>query len=209
MTTLQQTLYRFYSDTGQLLYVGRTINPGQRFTDHARTKTWWPDVRGITTETYPDATQLAAAERRAIDIERPLYNIQRPALRPTSAAAPTRDLVWICDTCTKPVADFTGYLHVSLLEVHQAEQAHRAFEERTSNIPVLPVSEYLELPTVHWVTHHRDCDPDIESADYCIQVDRLRTHADLLARTAHLSEKRWLEVTDWFDLIRRLADVRP
>lgn len=203
MNTPQHSLYRFYSDTGQLLYVGRTINPGQRFTDHARTKTWWPEVRGITVQDYPDADTLAAAERRAIDVEQPAYNLQRPKLRPTAQASPTRDLVWICEHCTQPVDDGTGYLHINLTEVHQAEVAEAKLGE------YVDIDQLLEIRTPRWQTHHQACDPDLDAPDYFIDVNRLRTHADLLARTAHLSGKRWIDITDWYDLIARLAEVRP
>lgn len=68
-------LYRFYSATGQLLYVGITMNPPQRFKSHRDTKEWWDMVSGITVESYSSRDELAAAERRAIKVEHPLHNI--------------------------------------------------------------------------------------------------------------------------------------
>lgn len=68
-------LYRFYSATGQLLYVGITMNPPQRFKNHRDSKAWWEQVSGITVENYPTRGDLEQAERRAIQVERPLHNV--------------------------------------------------------------------------------------------------------------------------------------
>lgn len=68
-------LYRFYSDTGQLLYVGITSNPSARFPQHQKSKTWWHDVAGISVEKHGTRADALAAEARAIRIEKPLRNI--------------------------------------------------------------------------------------------------------------------------------------
>jgi len=68
-------LYRFYTATGQLLYVGITMNPAQRFKAHKGTKDWWGDVAGITIEHYETREDLAKAEWRAIQVERPMHNV--------------------------------------------------------------------------------------------------------------------------------------
>lgn len=74
-------LYRFYTDDGRLLYVGITADPAQRFGKHAATKAWWPEVRGISLEWYDDREDVLAAERRAIAVEGPLWNLQRAPMR--------------------------------------------------------------------------------------------------------------------------------
>lgn len=68
-------LYRFYSATGQLLYVGITMSPPDRFKSHRDTKAWWAEVAGITVENYESRGDLEKAERRAIQVERPLHNV--------------------------------------------------------------------------------------------------------------------------------------
>ncbi|MFJ4107910.1 GIY-YIG nuclease family protein [Oerskovia enterophila] len=89
-----QALYRFYDDGGSLLYVGITSNPGARFAAHGTTKSWWPQVRGISVEWYDTRPEVLAAETRAIALEAPIYNIRRPPL-PTGASTATR-----CGHCT-------------------------------------------------------------------------------------------------------------
>lgn len=87
-------LYRFYSATGQLLYVGITMNPPKRFKNHRDSKSWWDQVSGITVETYGDRKELESAERRAIQVERPLHNVvhnngNRPSHGPAPIKTPT------------------------------------------------------------------------------------------------------------------------
>ena len=67
-------VYRCYSDQGQLLYVGETGDLGKRLADHAG-KLWFVQVRGITLEWYADELEALKAERRAIHVEHPKYNV--------------------------------------------------------------------------------------------------------------------------------------
>lgn len=80
----QNVLYRFFNATGQLLYVGITMNPPQRFKAHQNDKHWWSEVVGITVERYVSREELAAAERRAIRVERPQHNVIYNGNRPTN-----------------------------------------------------------------------------------------------------------------------------
>lgn len=81
-------LYRFYSATGQLLYVGITVNPPARWKKHRESKEWWCEVVGITLETYPNRGALQDAERRAIRVERPLHNIVHAKQKPPKKVPP-------------------------------------------------------------------------------------------------------------------------
>ncbi|OBB15481.1 hypothetical protein A5731_00500 [Mycolicibacterium conceptionense] len=74
---MSHVLYRFYSTTGQLLYVGITMNPPQRFKKHRDTKDWWTEVAGISIENYDTREDLENAERRAIQVEHPIHNVVR------------------------------------------------------------------------------------------------------------------------------------
>ena len=84
-------VYRCYSDQGQLLYVGETGDLGKRLADHA-SKLWFVQVRGITLEWYADELEALKAERRAIHVEHPKYNVQHRDLKTLSPRPPrTRD----------------------------------------------------------------------------------------------------------------------
>lgn len=68
-------LYRFYDKDDQLLYVGITIDPGTRWGQHAKDKTWWTEVVRTTIEQFPTRADVLMAERVAIQTENPKYNI--------------------------------------------------------------------------------------------------------------------------------------
>jgi hypothetical protein len=68
-------VYRCFSDGGELLYVGESGELGKRLATHAQ-KAWFVQVRGITLEWYADEIDALNAERRAIHVEHPKYNIQ-------------------------------------------------------------------------------------------------------------------------------------
>jgi len=68
-------LYRFYDDTEQLLYVGITANPPQRFKAHRADKHWWSTVSTVRLQTFMSRRELESAEREAIKSERPIYNV--------------------------------------------------------------------------------------------------------------------------------------
>lgn len=68
-------LYRLYDADNQLLYIGITHNPEQRWTGHAFDKPWWPDVARKDLEWYDNRALAEAAEVAAIRTERTLYNV--------------------------------------------------------------------------------------------------------------------------------------
>jgi predicted GIY-YIG superfamily endonuclease len=73
--TEMHCLYRFHGPGHDLLYIGITMNPPERFRDHRDSKWWWIDIRMITIEHFDSRADLLAAERRAIYAEKPFYNI--------------------------------------------------------------------------------------------------------------------------------------
>lgn len=205
-TESTHVLYRFYSSTGQLLYVGITHNPSGRFQKHQQLKDWWHEVAGIALETYLTREDALAAERRAIEVENPQYNIQRPPLnkkRATGQPAVT-GLQWICDTCQTLVFDGDGYIHVDHIDVsmNQAATSRWKLDNRDS----ADMSGFFNLPKpVRWMVHHAHCDPDPDSGDYWFGVESARTHARILALTARLMAKSWLPFTDWDRFIERAS----
>lgn len=73
-------LYRLYSVTDELLYVGRTMSPRGRFHEHSKHDRW-NEVATIRLQHFIDAGALDAAEREAIRTENPLWNVHRYANR--------------------------------------------------------------------------------------------------------------------------------
>jgi hypothetical protein len=114
------------------------------------------------------------------------------------------DLVWICETCSKPIDNGTGWVHIDYRDINRAEK----------DLPPEPtgfrvdLGAWMDWKPAHWQVHHKACDPDMDAPDYVIDVDRARTHAKLLGWTAHLMGKTWLDSTDWQELIERQAGAR-
>lgn len=74
----QHTVYRFFDAADQLLYVGYTVDPIERFSRHSKpyseSTRWWPLQHHYTLVTFDSEADARAAETRAIRLERPLYN---------------------------------------------------------------------------------------------------------------------------------------
>jgi hypothetical protein len=94
-------LYRLFDEYGQLLYLGITGNPGQRWKDHAKAHPWWPEVTRRDVEWLPMGRNDAVrAERAALAAELPLYDRTHRPLPdgcpspPQYAAKPSREQYW-------------------------------------------------------------------------------------------------------------------
>ena len=69
-------LYRLWSASDELLYVGITDRGHLREREHARAKPWWPEVHHATYEPVTTRAELRFREVEAIRSGRPKYNIQ-------------------------------------------------------------------------------------------------------------------------------------
>ncbi|TXS50159.1 GIY-YIG nuclease family protein [Streptomyces sp. t39] len=70
----ENALYRFYGATGELLYLGVTHDPKQRWAQHRRTQHWWLDVARTEVEWVGDRATAEAAELAALEAEKPRYD---------------------------------------------------------------------------------------------------------------------------------------
>lgn len=118
---------------------------------------------------------------------------------------------WTCDHCNQPIKDRTGYVCVSYADIDRYEKQLPEWESKHaepispgSTIAFIRASAYAEYPTpAQWQTTHLDCDPQPESHDYWMTVERLRTYERLLEFTAHLMGKKWINSTNWPKFLRR------
>lgn len=90
-------LYRFYSPSDELLYVGITHRIESRFSDHKRSKPW-EKVGRIAVEHHPTREAAIAAETAAIKSEGPKWNVKhnggpQPQQKATDDMADTHPLV--------------------------------------------------------------------------------------------------------------------
>lgn len=98
-----QVLYRFYNAAGDLLYVGITNNPTNRFTDHMVSKSWWSEVAQTRLEFHANRAEVEAAELRAIQTESPRYNIRGVvAVDWVPETWPADWMPDMCERCSEP-----------------------------------------------------------------------------------------------------------
>jgi predicted GIY-YIG superfamily endonuclease len=71
-------LYRLFDDAGRLLYVGTSIDPDRRFSQHRSSKWWWPRVAGVELAWFADTPTARAAEDVALATEASLHNLDDP-----------------------------------------------------------------------------------------------------------------------------------
>lgn len=68
-------LYRAYDDKEKLLYVGQSISVMNRLKQHMKSSEWSGIVNNITLQRFKNQRQLSRAELKAIEEEKPVYNI--------------------------------------------------------------------------------------------------------------------------------------
>ncbi|MWA08798.1 GIY-YIG nuclease family protein [Streptomyces sp. BA2] len=69
------SVYRLRNEQGDLLYVGISATPPQRWAKHATEKEWWPEVVDLSLEWFATRTEALAMEAFAIRTEKPRYNV--------------------------------------------------------------------------------------------------------------------------------------
>jgi len=74
-------VYRMFGIDRQLLYIGSTCLPRNRFRQHQQEQSWWPEVVKIETTSYDSMPAARLAEYQAILAEHPRYNRQRAVNR--------------------------------------------------------------------------------------------------------------------------------
>lgn len=125
----------------------------------------------------------------------------------------TPDLVLICDTCHKAIANGEGNLWIDDNDVRHAQRLHAAWDRAHTQYDgdiaagiAATGADLLDLVAdVPWQAHHNACDPQPHANAYAIAAAEIRTWGQLLDWTAHLMEKPWLVDTDWGDLLRGVA----
>lgn len=182
--TKAHVLYRFYSATGQLLYVGITMNPPQRFKNHRDSKEWWSEVSGITVENYDTREDLAKAERRAIQVEHPLHNVvhtkgkakpqvqaQEPVEPPTDLFPPAAPTYSLESLFNRKYRD-TRYGYMTDEDYEKRVEAERAKQQTRWDCPLCDSMGYRN----GYVCNHIDSGGDsrLGQAQWRLRKERLR-----------------------------------
>jgi len=72
---MKQALYRWFDADGVLLYVGISSTLPSRVKQHSKSAAWFDEASFMTIEWHEGRSAVERAERRAIAIEAPLYNL--------------------------------------------------------------------------------------------------------------------------------------
>ena len=67
-------VYRAFDAVGHLLYIGCTVNPSGRMTQHRRSSEWWEFVSRLEVQTFSSRSEARAAEEQAINTEGAYFN---------------------------------------------------------------------------------------------------------------------------------------
>lgn len=93
-------VYHLYSESGELLYVGKTRTPLQRILtgaeNHRKLKTWFPEVVSIELFRFHRENHALAAEAYDIEHLRPTHNISKPK-PPKYRPKPTHQMTYNAD----------------------------------------------------------------------------------------------------------------
>jgi predicted GIY-YIG superfamily endonuclease len=69
-------LYRHFDKNDQLLYAGISLSAFQRLAQHRNHAHWFEQISRVEMEQFDTREEALAAERVAIEREKPLFNIQ-------------------------------------------------------------------------------------------------------------------------------------
>lgn len=72
----QTTLYKFYNEKKELLYVGITSQKDDRWSQHKASKPWWKQHKYVVSEHFDTREEALIAEEHSIKVEMPKYNIK-------------------------------------------------------------------------------------------------------------------------------------
>ncbi|MCK9496146.1 MAG: GIY-YIG nuclease family protein [Dehalococcoidia bacterium] len=200
MTDGSVTIYKFWSATDELLYVGITSRGLQRWQEHMATKPWWEEVHHATVEHVVGRRQALERERQLIRQFRPRYNVVHNT---APVAQYVKLLDYRCAICGEFGRAEEMFIELPRAEVDRHDAEMKEWEERypppTSSWSPVPWERLANMPRpASWRTVHNECDPDPEGhSGYYIDGRNAATHEDLLYWTAHLMEKRWFAGTDW------------
>lgn len=77
MSAVPTALYRHFNKSGELLYVGISLNTLNRLGQHKKNAHWFSTISNVTIEHYVTREEALQAETKAIQSENPAHNIRK------------------------------------------------------------------------------------------------------------------------------------
>lgn len=138
-----QVLYRFWNCADELLYVGITARPWERWKQHRSEKAWWEEVAKVTIENFATRAEVKAAETTAIKTENPLYNIAERRQVPAPAGAEEewdgRHVLWVSNYSSSLV-----YCSCQPIDETECTDPIRGFHEWAETRPYIRAEDYAD-----------------------------------------------------------------
>lgn len=138
-------LYRWFDVNGDVLYVGITSQPAQRFDTHKAESDWWEVAVMCRLERFSTRTEALAAEATAIQSEQPLYN--RAGLFVRGHNPP--DPAWFCPDGTPNrwvgVGEIAARAGVVKTTVRSWQKRYPEFAALAKQLEMGPVWDWAEV----------------------------------------------------------------
>ena len=121
--------------------------------------------------------------------------------RENSSSQISDRIIYICDKCRKPIAyeENHGRIYLPYDEYKLAEQIKENENNPNDDLEWLR-PENLMFTKAHWHKAHNACSEDEEDW-YFFDINRAKHLSDLMEWDMHLSEKKWLPLTNWSNFI--------
>lgn len=113
-------LYRMFSASGELLYIGQSAVPHNRLSQHRFSSDWVTQTVKITVEWFANRDEAMRAEAEAIRAERPLHNVAGTNLKRSIATQKGGHVLkrWLEQNGVS-IADFAERIGAKPKQVHR------------------------------------------------------------------------------------------
>jgi hypothetical protein len=110
-------LYRQFSKTGELLYVGVSLSALVRLSQHKDNSHWFSDIGKVEIQNFPSRESAISAETAAIKNEKPKWNVQhkKSIEKPEPRISIAKNELIYSVVTLQPIYDFreaAGVLHI-------------------------------------------------------------------------------------------------
>ena len=201
---MSQVLYRFWNESDELLYVGITARPWERWKQHRAEKPWWEEVTKVTIENFTTRVEVKAAETVAIKTEGPLYNIAERRHVPAPEGAEEewdgRHVLWVSNYSSSRV-----YCSCRPIDETECADPVSGFDAWAETQPYIPAEDYADhviqsMATERWAEAMEAARSGLRSDDrsrkasvrFILKVWPDHMHAEL-PRSWQRYARQWLD----------------
>jgi len=118
---------------------------------------------------------------------------------------PEGKIEWLCDACSGVIADEDGAIWCDAVAGQGREEEILKWHE--SHTGAVPIDQFLDAPgDLEWASLHFACFAEGKCGPYSIEVERIRSLADVLVWSNHLLGKTWISTaTNWGLIMKEIG----